>query len=304
MQTDQDTQFAVELEPVVARLYERHLETAKEWFPHDLVPWSRGRDFVPGEAWVDTDSSVPEAVRSALVVNLLTEDNLPYYTRTIGAMTQSEGWQEWSRRWTAEEGRHAIVIRDYLTVTRLVDPVALERARMIQVSNGVVPEPDTFAEGIAYVALQELATRISHRNTGKIVGDEAGFQVMARVAQDENLHHLFYRDLVSAALEIAPSEMVIAIDKQVRAFAMPGVGIPDFATHAKLIASAGVYDFRVHHDSIVEPVLYKHWRIQDVKGLDPAGERARDSLMAFTAKLQRVATRIAERQANQALATV
>jgi acyl-[acyl-carrier-protein] desaturase len=29
-------------------------------------------------------------------------------------------------RWTAEEGRHAIVLRDYLTVTRNVDPVALE----------------------------------------------------------------------------------------------------------------------------------------------------------------------------------
>jgi acyl-[acyl-carrier-protein] desaturase len=27
-------------------------------------------------------------------------------------------WGEWDRRWTAEEGRHSIVIRDYLTVTR------------------------------------------------------------------------------------------------------------------------------------------------------------------------------------------
>ena len=37
-----------ELEPVVGSLLERHLATSKEWFPHELVPWSRGRDFVAG----------------------------------------------------------------------------------------------------------------------------------------------------------------------------------------------------------------------------------------------------------------
>ena len=40
-----------ELEPVAGRLLERHLATTKEWFPHELVPYSRGRDFVPGEQW-------------------------------------------------------------------------------------------------------------------------------------------------------------------------------------------------------------------------------------------------------------
>jgi acyl-[acyl-carrier-protein] desaturase len=293
--------LADELEPVIGQLYERHLDTAKEWFPHDLVPWSRGRDFEPDEEWSVDASSVPEGVRSALIVNLLTEDNLPYYTRTIGAMERSEAWQEWSRRWTAEEGRHAIVIRDYLTVTRLVDPVALERARMEQVTRGQVPNPDTFGEGIAYVALQELATRIAHRNTGKVIGDEAGFAVMSRVAQDENLHHLFYRDLVGSALEIAPSEMMVAIDKQVRGFSMPGTGIPNFASHAKLIAAAGVYDFQVHHDAIVEPVVFRQWRVQDLVGLTDVAERARDRLVAFTAKLQRVAGRINERR-DKALA--
>jgi acyl-[acyl-carrier-protein] desaturase len=34
-----------ELEPRAAELLERHLATAREWFPHALVPWSRGRDF-------------------------------------------------------------------------------------------------------------------------------------------------------------------------------------------------------------------------------------------------------------------
>jgi acyl-[acyl-carrier-protein] desaturase len=34
-----------ELEPVAAKLMDRHLSTAKEWFPHEYVPWDLGRDF-------------------------------------------------------------------------------------------------------------------------------------------------------------------------------------------------------------------------------------------------------------------
>ena len=35
------TTFVNELEPVAERLLNRHLATAKEWFPHELVPWDR-----------------------------------------------------------------------------------------------------------------------------------------------------------------------------------------------------------------------------------------------------------------------
>ena len=60
--------------------------------------------------------------------------------------------------------------------------------------------------------MQELATRIAHRNTGKLLEDRLGYEVMARVASDENLHFLFYRDLVTAALEVDPSTTVIALE--------------------------------------------------------------------------------------------
>jgi len=35
----------LELEPVATRLLNRHLSVAQEWFPHDYVPYSLGRDF-------------------------------------------------------------------------------------------------------------------------------------------------------------------------------------------------------------------------------------------------------------------
>lgn len=290
-----------ELEPTAARLLEKHLATSKEWFPHELVPWSRGRDMEPGEEWDPNEVQMDPAVRSSLFVNLLTEDNLPYYFRTIEAMFgRDSAWGTWVRRWTAEEGKHSIVLRDYLTVTRTLDPVALERARMQQVEGGEVPEPDSPADGIVYVTLQELATRIAHHNTGKMLDDKAGYEVMKRVAADENRHHLFYRDLGTAALEIDPSGMVLAMDRQVREFEMPGTGIVDFEAHARAIANAGIYDFAVHHDAVLVPVIIRHWDVEHLEGLSPEAEQARERLLKHMSRVARAGRRFSARRAEAA----
>ncbi len=289
-----------ELIPVAERLLDRHLNWSKEWFPHAMVPWGRGRDYAEDESWDPRDYPLPEAVRSALFVNLLTEDNLPYYFHTIdNHFGKDPVFRAWDRRWAAEENRHATVLRDYLTVTRALDPTALERARMAQMCAAVVPEPETVPDTLAYVAMQELATRISHRNTGKLLTDEVGFEIMARVAADENLHHLFYRDLVTAALEIEPSRMMCAIDHQVREFAMPGVGIVDFAAHAAAIARVGIYDFAIHHEQILVGVVLRHWKVETIEGLDGEGEAARERVVAHIDRVGRVARRMADRRAPE-----
>ncbi|MCU1455237.1 MAG: desA [Acidimicrobiales bacterium] len=286
-----------ELEPVAARLLDRHLSTSKEWFPHTLVPWSRGRDFLEGEVWECEDVTLSDEVRSSLFVNLLTEDNLPYYFRTIEAMFGADSaWGTWVRRWTAEEGRHSIVLRDYLTVTRALDPVALERARMAQVECGQVPAPETPQDALVYVALQELATRVAHHNTGKLLEDRAGLEVMRKVASDENRHYLFYRDLCAAALELDPSGMVVAIERQVRDFEMPGTGIVDFETHAKAIANAGIYDFEVHHDAVLAPVVLRHFALESIEGLSPEAEQAREATLVRIGRIARAGRRFASRR--------
>jgi acyl-[acyl-carrier-protein] desaturase len=295
------TDLLHELEPTVAGLLDRHLAASKEWFPHEVVPWSLGRDFEAGEAWDPAEHPVPDAVRSALYVNLLTEDNLPYYFSTINRMFGADdAWGTWARRWTAEEGRHSIAIRDYLTVTRLLDPIALERARMHQVGTGIVPEPEGPLDGLAYVALQELATRIAHRATGRMLEDRAGYEVMARVATDENHHFLFYRDLVSAALEIDPSATVVAIERQVRDFEMPGTGIPGFEEHALAIAKAGIYDLQIHHDQILVPVVLRQWGVEQLEGLDAEAEAARTRLVRRIERVGRAGRHLAERWARHA----
>ena len=283
-----------ELEPSVRHGLDTHLSLATEWFPHEFVPYEVGRNYVD-EPWEESDSELSAVTRTALEVNLLTEDNLPYYHLAIWETFGKEGaWGEWVRRWTAEEGRHANVLRDYLTVTRGMDPVALERGRMDQVSRGFYPENGgSFSDpldGIAYTTLQELATRIAHRNTGAYTRDPLIEKLTARIATDENLHYVFYRELGKAALEIDPSAMMLAISRQVIGFTMPGIDIPEFRAKAIEIAKHGIYDLRIHHDQVVMPVLFKHWKIDTLTGLSDEAEAAREATLNFLPALDAMAT--------------
>ncbi|MEO7228969.1 MAG: acyl-ACP desaturase, partial [Candidatus Limnocylindrales bacterium] len=202
--TDRDLLF--ELEPEAARLYDRHARVAEEWFPHDFIPYRLGRDF-DKEPWTPEQPRLTGVAQTAFEVGLLTEDNLPSYHRLIHGMFGSGdgAWINWIGRWTAEEGRHAIVLRDYLTVTRNFDPTLLERGRMTQLQHGYERDSIDTLRGLAYVAFQELATRISHRNTGRYSDDPVADKIMIRIAADENLHMVFYRDILGAALKIQPS---------------------------------------------------------------------------------------------------
>jgi acyl-[acyl-carrier-protein] desaturase len=286
-----------ELEPVVAREMNRHLSVAQEWFPHEYVPWTEGRTFDSNAPWRPEDSTVSPLVTDALLVNLLTEDNLPSYHHVNLAIFGEHGaWSDWSHRWAAEEGRHSIVIRDHLTVTRAIDPYELERARMAVTSLGYGGDHgrDPLLE-LTYVVFQELATRISHRNTGRASEDPSCERMLTRVALDENLHMLFFRNLLTAALELAPDETMRAITTVLTDFRMPGYGIPGFTRRSLAIALAGIYDVRIHHDEVIRPIL-RHWGVFELTGLDASGEQARDELAAFLAKLDRSASRFVERR--------
>ena len=70
-----------------------------------------------------------------------------------------------------------------------------------------------------------------------------------------------------------PSGMVQAAEREVKGFAMPGVGIPNFDRHSALIARAGIYDLAVHHSQIVVPVVVKQWRIAELRASRPRPRR-------------------------------
>jgi acyl-[acyl-carrier-protein] desaturase len=294
------TQLLLELEPVVETNLNRHLGVAKEWFPHEYVPWSDGRNFdgpLGGDPWTVEDSKISDVARSSLIVNLLTEDNLPSYHHEIASLFGREAaWGEWVHRWTAEEGRHGIAIRDYLLTSRAVDPVQLEELRMQHMSTGYSnAHPQDMLASLAYVSFQELATRVSHRNTGKLTGEPVADQLLARVAADENLHMVFYRNLLAAALEIAPDQAVQAITEVVKQFQMPGADIAGFQRKAVEMAIAGVYDIRQHRDDVVAPVL-RYWKVFELEGLGPDGEAARAELADIMEELEKQALRFEDKR--------
>jgi acyl-[acyl-carrier-protein] desaturase len=290
-----------ELEPTVAANLDRHLSMAQEWHPHDYIPWSEGRDFafLGGEDWAPEQSRLSETAKAAMITNLLTEDNLPSYHREIATRFGRDGaWGTWVGRWTAEENRHGIAMRDYLVVTRGVDPVELERARMDYMTSGYDSGDKTALEAVAYVSFQELATRVSHRNTGKVTHDPVADKMLARISKDENLHMVFYRNIVAAALDIAPDATMRAIADEVIGFEMPGATMAGFRRNSTIIAKAGIYDLRLHHDDVIMPVL-RHWDVFDRTGLGPTGEQAREDLAAFLAGLDEQATKFVDRRAEQ-----
>jgi acyl-[acyl-carrier-protein] desaturase len=296
--TTEERALLLTLEPEAARLYDRHLKVAQEWFPHDYIPYRLGRDY-DKEPWTPDQPRLTGVAQTAFEVGLLTEDNLPSYHRLIHGMfgPGDGGWINWVGRWTAEEGRHAIVLRDYLTVTRNIDPVLLERGRMAQLQRGYDPKRPGLLHGLAYVTFQELATRNTHRNTGKYSDDPVADRIMIRIAADENLHAVFYRDIMTAALEIEPSAAVQAIVDEAIDFQMPGAGIAGFVRKAALMARAGIYDLRGHRDDVLVPIL-RHWRIFELEGLIPAAEEARQRLQehldALEVSARRFEARVAE----------
>ena len=291
-------QLLIELEPVVAANLDRHLAHTKSWNPHDYVPWSRGRDFamLGGEDWRPEDSPLDPVAQTAMIVNLMTEDNLPSYHREIATRFGRDGaWGQWVGRWTAEEGRHAIAMRDYLVVTRGVDPVALEDLRMQHMQAGYDSGNKTVLGTLAYVSFQELATRVSHRNTGRATGCPLAEQMLARISTDENLHMVFYRNLMAAAFDLVPDAAMRAVCDEVVGFTMPGQGMPNFLRNSVTIAKAGIYDLRLHHDEVIAPVL-KFWRVFERTDLGPAGEEARTELDAFLVTLNGAANRFVEQR--------
>jgi acyl-[acyl-carrier-protein] desaturase len=170
-------------------------------------------------------------------------------------------------------------------VTRAVDPIELETLRLEVVNRGFSPgqnqQGDCFAssvtDSVLYVSFQELATRISHRNTGKACDDPIADQLLAKISADENLHMIFYRDISAAAFDLVPNQAMKSLHMVLRQFRMPGFSVPEFRRKAVIIAVGGVYDIGIHLNEVVLPVL-KKWRIFEREDFTGKAARMRDDL--------------------------
>jgi len=184
-----------ELAGPTASLFNRHLSVSKEWYPFETClgtrpPTSKRRNGTPRQY------PLSQGVQSAIIVNVLTEDNLPYYTHTLmSPIKPGHPLRDWSRRWTAEEWRHSAAIRDWILATRRSIPTGWRTPDGSDVK-GTGPQSNSVAEMISYVSFQELATQVAHRNTARPGQDDARQEDHVEGRRRRGLHHAFYRDLV------------------------------------------------------------------------------------------------------------
>lgn len=294
MALNEEFELLEAVEPRVAELIEDHKQRRKHWYFHEYIPWERGENY-RDKPWEESQCTLNERARTSLVLNLLTEDNLPAYHHVLEKYLPDHSvWNEWNGLWTAEEGQHAIAIRSYLLTTRNCDPVELENDRLSVMSTPWEPKGTSPTELFAYTAAQELATRVSHRNAGKITDDETAFDLMRQIAADENHHFVFYKSVMSAMLGENPSAALSGIYSVFTNFEMPGIGIPGFLRRSIEIARAGVYNLRIHHDRVVMPLI-EQWNIAELKDLTPKAAEVQDKIMRLPAVLVRQAERFETR---------
>ncbi len=270
------------ISPAIQTLMDEHNERREHWYAHELVPWELGRNFKT-EPWDESECTIAPEARTSLLLNLLTEDNLPYYHSEIELHSKDhELLAKWNRQWTAEEGQHAIALRSYLLTSRNADPRELEDDRLATMTTGYrtgLPNPIAI---FAYTSAQELATRVSHRNAGKLTDDPVAYEIMSRIAVDENHHFMFYRGAVTAMLRENPSLVLPEIYRVLSNFEMPGVGMPKYMRRALTMAKAGVYNMRIHHDRVLVPLL-RDWKIDSLTGLNVAAQQMQEKILAVPA---------------------
>lgn len=292
--TPQQTAVMIDLQPFVEQQTAEHLERRKLWFPNDLLS-ADANDVEANEAdhaeVREAARGLPDPVRVALALNLLTEEGLPHFHRLIAMHLGNESpWSTWNNMWTAEEDRHGCAMRDYVRDARIFNMGALERMQYRYIESGFNPDwqRDPYRL-LAYTSLQEKATQVAHANTGRICGKyEPRIQrILAHIAGDESKHYAFYRASFGGILARDPDNALASLLKVMPALAMPGHSMPGYDHMSDVVRRAGIYGPR-HYQKIVEELL-EHWQIGALSGLAAVGRECQDKLMKIPARLARMA---------------
>ncbi|MFG1791753.1 acyl-ACP desaturase [Nocardia sp. NPDC049149] len=263
----------------VEAVLRRHIDAADGWQPHDYVPWDDGHNFafLGGIDWEPEQSELSDVAKLALTISVLIADNLPAYHRELGKYLRTGAWWRWVGRWTAEENRHEIMIRNYLMTTRSVDPVELERMRMAHMTTGFRRPGMHLLDVLATCAFEETAAAIRHRNTAALGENPMVTAIAERIARDDEMQAVVFADLVAAGLDLAPDQALRAIADRVADFAVPSVTLADGRNSDDVLAEAGIYN-RADEDALVFKPLLRRWNVFTRTDLGEVGEKARAEL--------------------------
>lgn len=235
----------VELEPVVERELNRHLDTQEAWYAHDYVPFDQGENFafLGGKDWDESQTSLPRHITDAIEILLIIKDNLAGYHREfVEHFLLEKKWGRWMGRWTAEEHLHAIALRNYLVVTREVDPAANEDVRVEHVMKGYRADTYSQIETLVFMAFFERSNAVYTRNLQAQIEEPLLNALMGRIARDEERHEEFFGNLVAHCLTYERDETIAAIAARAAELEVVGADIDAYADKRKAVADAGIFD--------------------------------------------------------------
>lgn len=236
--------LTLELEPVVAQNMARHLDTEDPWFAHDYVPFDQGENFafLGGRDWDPSQVTLPKHITDALEILLIQKDNLAGYHREfVFSFILEEKWGRWIGRWTAEEHLHAITLRNYLVVTREIDPVANEDVRVEHVMKGYRADTYSQIERLVFMAFYERAHAVFCRKLEAQITEPVLKNMMGRIATDEERHEEFFANLVTHLLGYSRDETIEAIAKRVADVTVIGADIDAYQDKVANMAESGIF---------------------------------------------------------------
>jgi acyl-[acyl-carrier-protein] desaturase len=236
--------LTLELEPVVEANMDRHLNTEDLWFAHDYVPFDRGENFafLGGRDWDPSQATLPRVFTDACEILLLVKDNMSGHHREfVEHFILEEWWGRWIGRWTAEEHLHAIALREYLVVTREVDPTANEEARVQYVMKGYRADTYSQIETLVHMAFTERSHAVFCRNLAAQLEEPILAGLIDRIARDELRHEEFFSNLVAHCLDYTRDETIVAIAARAAELQVVGADIDAYQDKVQKVAEAGIF---------------------------------------------------------------
>jgi acyl-[acyl-carrier-protein] desaturase len=260
--------LTLDLEPVVEANMDRHLGTEEIWFAHDYVPFDRGENFafLGGRDWDSSSMTLPRPYTDACEILLLLKDNLAAHHRElVDHFILEDWWGRWLGRWTAEEHLHAIALREYLVVTREVDPTANEEARVEYVTKGYRSEQYSQVEILVYMAFTERTHAVFCRNLAAKLEEPLLAGLVDRIARDEVRHEEFFSNLVVRCLEYTRDETIAAIAARAADLQVVGADIDSYADKVQNVADAGIFGDAELRQAISDRIVA--WGVADEAAL-------------------------------------
>ncbi|MBD0862039.1 acyl-ACP desaturase [Gordonia sp. zg691] len=276
----------IALEKALPEIAEEHNAAASPWNPHDWVPWDDGRNFafLGGDDFDPSQATLSDEARAGLLALLLTKDNLPSYHRVLAKHFPAfSDWRQLVGVWTAEDNRHAIVLRDYLVVRRAIDPVDAEERRRIHVTKGYRQTTEQVEvlgplDVLALMAVHENQCVQFIKRLSAVAGDDVLVEILSKISADDQQQASTFGAFLNAGIIADQDATVVAIDAALAVGRAEAIGhdVDDFDAERALIA-----DYENEETwAAIAATLADAVKLDSIAGLGEEAEAARQRILA------------------------